>query len=209
MYYIIYKITCLVNNKIYIGKHQTKDLNDGYMGSGKLLRRAINKYGMDNFNKEILHIFNNESDMNAKEKELVVISEESYNLCPGGHGGFGYINDMRKKGIFPPAFTNTKTPKSKQKREETIAKKYHNSFYRIIGQRGNISFLNSQENDSKWYDEWKSKHKASLPANHQSGSLNSQYGKKFKFINNGTITKKVLVEELEQYLKLGYKLGRA
>jgi len=30
--------------------------------------------------------------MRNKEKELVVISEMSYNLCDGGKGGFGYIN---------------------------------------------------------------------------------------------------------------------
>ena len=92
MFYTIYKITNNLNGKFYIGKHQTKDLNDGYMGSGRLIRRAIQKYGKSNFTKEILHVFQTEEEMNAKEKELVVISEQSYNLCEGGKGGFGYIN---------------------------------------------------------------------------------------------------------------------
>ena len=96
MRYTIYKITNEVNGKIYIGKHQTKDLNDGYMGSGKHLKRAINKHGLENFTKEILFQFDNETDMNAKEAELVteefVKEDTNYNLCPGGHGGFGYIN---------------------------------------------------------------------------------------------------------------------
>ena len=72
--------------------HQTKDLDDSYMGSGKLIRAAIKKYGIENFTKEIMFIFDNEEDMRNKEKELVVLNENSYNLCDGGKGGFGYLN---------------------------------------------------------------------------------------------------------------------
>lgn len=96
MFYTIYKITNKINHKIYIGKHQTKDLNDGYMGSGKYLKHAIEKYGIENFEREILFQFDNEADMNAKEAELVteefVKKDTNYNLCPGGKGGWGYIN---------------------------------------------------------------------------------------------------------------------
>ena len=95
MFYTIYKITNKIDGKYYIGKHQTKNLNDGYMGSGILIKRAIEKYGIDNFSKEILYSYSTEEEMNAKEKELVVVSEETYNLCLGGHGGFGYINTVR------------------------------------------------------------------------------------------------------------------
>lgn len=62
------------------------------MGSGKLIKQAIKKYGVENFTKEILFVFDSEEEMNAKEKELVILGEQSYNLCPGGRGGFGYIN---------------------------------------------------------------------------------------------------------------------
>lgn len=96
MFFLIYKITNNVNGKVYIGKHQTNDIADGYMGSGKLIRQAIEKYGSENFEKEILFEFSTEEEMNSKEAELVTEEfcnrEDTYNLCPGGHGGFGYIN---------------------------------------------------------------------------------------------------------------------
>jgi hypothetical protein len=97
LYYTVYKITNKINGKFYIGKHQTKNLDDDYMGSGKLIKAAIEKYGKENFFKEILHIFDKEEDMNAKESELVILSENSYNLCPGGHGSFGHLNDRGDK----------------------------------------------------------------------------------------------------------------
>jgi hypothetical protein len=100
MFYTIYRVTNKINNKVYIGKHQTKDLKDGYMGSGKHLKRSIGKYGIDNFNKEILFVFDNEADMNSKEAELVTEEftkeDTNYNLCPGGKGGWGYINSLGK-----------------------------------------------------------------------------------------------------------------
>lgn len=96
MYYTVYRITNLINNKIYVGCHQTKHIDDGYMGSGKLILQAIKKYGKENFKKEILFIFDNKEEMFFKEKELVFIGEGSYNLKHGGHGGF--TSEISRKG---------------------------------------------------------------------------------------------------------------
>ena len=91
MKYIIYKITNTINNKFYIGKHQTNDINDSYMGSGIAITKAIKKHGKENFIKEILFVFDNEQDMNRKEKELIteelVSDPNCYNIGVGGEGG--------------------------------------------------------------------------------------------------------------------------
>lgn len=91
MYYTIYKTTNKINGKFYIGKHQTENINDNYFGSGKALKEAIKIYGKDNFTKEILFVFDNEKEMNNKEREIIneelVSSKLTYNIGIGGEGG--------------------------------------------------------------------------------------------------------------------------
>lgn len=88
MYYTIYKIQNILNGKFYIGKHETKNLDDGYFGSGIALQRAVKKYGKENFVKTVLYIFDTEREMDLAERILVVVDfETSYNLGRGGEGG--------------------------------------------------------------------------------------------------------------------------
>jgi hypothetical protein len=95
-YYIIYKTTNLINNKTYIGAHATDDLNDGYLGSGIHILRAINKYGEDNFRREILGFYNDIESMYEAEKEYVneeyIARKDTYNLVIGGSGGWNNKN---------------------------------------------------------------------------------------------------------------------
>lgn len=88
---IIYKITNKVNNKIYIGVHSTNDLNDGYMGSGVAIKRAIDKYDIENFTREILYDFGSSDQAYLKEAEIVnesfVSRRDTYNMKCGGLGG--------------------------------------------------------------------------------------------------------------------------
>lgn len=98
MFYV-YKITNKINGKFYIGKRKSRNPpEDSYMGSGKLILAAIKKYGAENFQKEILEIFDTNDQAAEFEKKLVtrelIESGKSYNLHEGGHGGFLHINQL-------------------------------------------------------------------------------------------------------------------
>ena len=92
--YFVYLTTNLINGKKYIGKHYGL-LNDGYLGSGKIFKDAVQKYGKKNFSRQILEFCLNQKDLNEAEKRWIKIFnavEDSnfYNLEAGGQGGQNY-----------------------------------------------------------------------------------------------------------------------
>lgn len=104
MYHFFYKITNNFNGKYYYGVHSTNDLNDGYMGSGYMIKKLIKKYGKDSFTKEILKYFDNEEEMFSYEKDFltedVINNEKCYNLVGGGNGyttGHYVSNEVKEK----------------------------------------------------------------------------------------------------------------
>lgn len=102
-YYFVYETTNLINNKKYIGYHKTENLNDGYIGSGKILVNAIKKYGVNNFNRKILKFFNNSKSALEYEKNLIteelIKSNLYYNVMPGGQGGDANGKFSRNYGV--------------------------------------------------------------------------------------------------------------
>lgn len=98
MYFIIYKTTNLINGKYYYGKHQTSNLDDGYLGSGKYLLNSVKKYGKVNFHRETRYLCRSRDIMDEMEeflsiKEGWVADKKCYNLREGGEGGFDHIRN--------------------------------------------------------------------------------------------------------------------
>lgn len=89
----VYITTNIVNGKQYVGSHATKNLNDGYIGSGRIFLKAVNKYGKQNFQREILEECENILDARKLEPYYII----KYNtLVPNGYnvsdnGGWGYL----------------------------------------------------------------------------------------------------------------------
>ena len=101
----IYKITNLINGKIYVGKDTTNDKN--YFGSGLLIKRSIEKFGIKNFKKEILEECENNEELCKKEKFWINKLDSTninigYNISCGGDGGDTITNHPNKKNIGYP-----------------------------------------------------------------------------------------------------------
>lgn len=90
-HHYVYQIENLVNGCIYVGKHSTENMDDGYMGKGKLISQAIAKYGLENFRKTILREFESADEAFLFESQIVdanfVSRDDTYNLVQGGAGG--------------------------------------------------------------------------------------------------------------------------
>lgn len=109
-----------MNNKIYVGVHKTSNIDDGYMGSGKIIRYAIEKHGINNFRKDILEFFENSELMYAKEKEIIteefLSRKDVYNIKHGGHGGFDYINTNQDIFLTKKRLSSLMTTEEAQRR---------------------------------------------------------------------------------------------
>lgn len=99
-YYGIYKITNKVNGKMYIGQHITSNLDDGYLGSGTIIAKAVKKYGKESFTKEWLEFAENAEDLNYLERMYVdeewLARPDVYNIALGG-SQISLTDSIRKK----------------------------------------------------------------------------------------------------------------
>lgn len=92
-HFLVYKITNKVTGETYIGQHQTYDVEDGYMGSGKILKEKIKELGIEHFKKEILGDYGSFEEMNNAEIHFISLLQPEYNVSLGGES-FANINSV-------------------------------------------------------------------------------------------------------------------
>lgn len=129
MYYIVYKTKNLITGQEYIGCHQTKNLNDGYLGSGKYIKRAVKRYGKENFFREILKYCASKDEMAFFEKiyvtEEYVKNPNTYNLQTGGLSN-GILCNKSKKQISKSVKQAHKLGKYKNSQRK-VGEYYHSN----------------------------------------------------------------------------------
>jgi hypothetical protein len=87
----VYKTINKLNDMFYIGMH-VGSVNDGYLGSGTWLKRAIAKYGKENFHRIIIEECDTFEELAKKEIYWIALfkdfygKEMLYNIVDGGEG---------------------------------------------------------------------------------------------------------------------------
>lgn len=186
----IYKITNNQTGKSYVGKHTWKGegVDIKYWGSGKLIRKIIAKYGLENFSREVLEyvkpeeVFLKESEWIKKENTLI---PNGYNLTVESLGGFYQLNEETGEIVFKghsnwedlsedekvkrlqKMHSAARTPEARQKISEGNRRKYANWSAE--------KWQNFKENCSKgWSDEARESMKVKV-----AGSRNGMFGKSY------------------------------
>lgn len=128
-YGYVYKIINHINNKIYVGQHKGSTLDEHYWGSGRLIKKAINKEGLDMFSIEVLEWCSSKENLNDREKYWIdyldaINPDIGYNLTTGGDGVKGYVMSWETKDKIRLAKIGFKhSDKTRQKIRESIIRR--------------------------------------------------------------------------------------
>lgn len=132
MHHIIYKTTCLVTGKWYIGMHSSKHEDDDYLGSGKIITASLRKHGRKNHVRTTIAIANSRQDLRLLEEQIVTVEllkdPLCMNLAVGGCGsGVGRVvtNATREKMSIAKKGIKRSEESRKKQSESTRGEKHH------------------------------------------------------------------------------------
>lgn len=211
MYYIIYETTNLINGKKYRGCHKTQNLEDGYLGSGKYLIRAIEKHGVENFKREILGQYETSEELFEAEKEFVneewVNRPDTYNLKIGGDGGWDHYSDFKNRNNRISKIRDYTSAEYKKKLSDT-QKKYWSALTKE--EKAKILAIKGF-----WCD-WTGRHHSEetkrkigkANSKNRLGNKNPSFGKCWVYNEQLKQSKSILKEDLQSWIDKGWIKGR-
>lgn len=198
----IYKITNLVNGKIYIGQSLniekrfiTHKVPSRRLKLETVLYKAFNKYGLENFSFDIIEICD-KNQLDTFEKYYILknksnIKKYGYNMTDGGSGHSGGLSEAHcknisksKLGIKNPMYGKTPTPETLKKRSESLKKvKHTKEWHAKIGAKHKGKILS---------DETKEKIRQKLLGNKLSDETKTKMSKSQKGRKHSEATKEKL-----------------
>lgn len=172
-----------INSKFYVGIHKRKTFTDTYKGSGIIIKKAIKKYGNENFITKLVQECETLDELNKleiywiAEFKRIYGEDNCYNIQLGG-------NIPTNKGI---------------RLSEEQKQKLRDRSWKAKGLQNPMTGHKHTKETKQLQHE--------LKQGVYNGVNNPNYGIKRKHIWKDDIHKYVKVDELEYYMKLGYVLG--
>jgi len=214
VFHYLYETTCLITDKWYIGVHSTANLFDGYLGSGLLLTRSVEKYGVDNHSRIWLEFFDSREEAFVREAEIVTQEFIDSNLLcmnlkPGGSGGWADEDNMWKatySGLATQKLLNEIDCEWREKRSKARSEALRQSYEQGIRTptgwpKEALANIWSEEASKK-----RAETQAKIGFNQK--EKNSQWGTRWAWVSNKTSTKKIPLDDLDIFLSDGYVRGR-
>jgi group I intron endonuclease len=186
--------------------HSTNNISDGYLGSGKRIKRSLKKYGKDNFKFEILEFTENRKML--IEREIAIVNSDvlkdklCLNLKEGGCGGL--CNETHSKNFHAAGGRKVREyfreiHANRMKNDAEYHEKWKIAYKNAIGSRkGDTNPFYGRKHD----DEWK-KTISDIMRVKQSGTNNSQYNT--CWITNEIENRKIKKDEI---VPVGWRFGR-
>jgi hypothetical protein len=179
--------------------HSTNNLEDGYLGSGKILGYSRHKYGDENHVKEILEFCSSRDGLKQREKEIVneeLLSQPlNINLKYGGDGGRTHkpVIAFHKAGGAKSGAKNL--AKARAALQNPEAKKQ--AYAKMVANTESFARMTGKKHSEKTRKQM---------SESGCGERNSQFGT--CWVTNGIKPIKIKKEQLCEYLMRGYSRGR-
>lgn len=201
----LYKTTCNVTGRWYIGMHSTYNLDDGYMGSGKRLRYSIRKHGVENHTKEIVEFFETreflvEAEIKAITPEMIT-DKNCMNLMGGGTGGFISDEQQRHRSICANKALNEKL-----KFDFEFKEKWLDKVKKGVQKAVDNGKMKTWKDNYSWSGKNHTEETKNKISKKMSEIGNSQLNT--CWVSKGENKKKINVNEIDDYLSNGWVRGK-
>jgi len=227
-YHYTYLITNIVNGKKYIGDHSTNNLDDGYRGSGVLLKEDQKNIGVENFHREILEFFDTKEEAYHAQKKYIEkykthISQGGYNKnWTGGQWATEISNTTRKKlmesstgeknGMYGKKHSRKAREKQRKKaigRPSGFTGRAHSNEAKAINREKHLGFIMPEEQKEKISNTlsgriFSESHRKNLSESSKGRSLSLEHKKKLSKYRMGKSPSnkgKPMSEEQKQKMK--------
>jgi hypothetical protein len=207
-FHFIYRTENIKTGRYYIGMHSTSDINDGYLGSGSLLKKSVQYHGREYHERTILEYCSSREELMIREGEIInddVLNDpKCMNISPGG-GGFEKIEYCRSAGRI-----GNENFKKRLKEDKEFRKIFSEKISKSNKDKPRGFCKNPEVGTKAWIGKAHKEETKSIIGEknsiRQKGNKNSQFGT--LWVNKEGIDKKIKEEEIGFYLKNGWAKGR-